>query len=130
MFFQPCLLILRGALLVPEQRSPAVGLAINREGREAYFQPLAPCTGDFIMAGAWLYTDFEDQHPVLPAIPGLGHCLVRGRSLSQLLQRGQQQHFGHLDADQCNKRRKINAGYRWKQTATGSQKWFCYAVKY
>jgi hypothetical protein len=29
MFFQPCLLIFRGALLVPEQRSPAVGLAIN-----------------------------------------------------------------------------------------------------
>ena len=66
----------------------AVGLAINRGAGETYFQPLAPCTGDFIMTGACLYADFEDQYPVLPAIPGLGHCLVRGRSLSQLLKWG------------------------------------------
>ena len=64
-----------------------VGFAVDRRGGQAYFQPLAAWTGNFITAGTRLDTDIEYQCLVVPAIQGLG-IFRRGSSLCQLLKWG------------------------------------------
>ena len=54
-------------------QQPLVGFAIDRGSGEAYSQPIAQWSGDFITAGAWLDTDIQDQGIALPVIPGCGH---------------------------------------------------------
>ena len=64
-----------------------VGFTIDRRRGQTDFKPVILWTDAFIMVGAWLDADIEDQCLVLPAIPGLGH-LRRGPSLCQLLNEG------------------------------------------